>query len=94
MTVTRGATHTTTTSPLLRSAQPLMGWRQSRTVYRDQLTHAVLPGRTVAECGVVVSVLGEPWPDPGAGTPLARCSICAQAVQGLWDRLGLSPGAR
>jgi len=70
-----------------------MGWRHQRSTYRDQLTHAVMPGRTVAECGVVVAALGEPWPQPGAGTPLARCSICTQAVDGMWNRLGLTPDA-
>jgi hypothetical protein len=73
--------------PLSRCVHPVMGWRHSRTVYRDQLTHAVIPGRTVAECGVIVMALGEPWPEPGAGTPLGRCSICAQAVDGLWTRV-------
>ena len=67
-----------------RTARPAMAWRHSVTTSRDQLTHAVLPGGHTAQCGVVVSVLGAPWPEPGAGTPLSRCSICAQAVQGWW----------
>ncbi len=70
-------------SPQRRYARPLMGWRHPITTHRDQLTHAVMPGRTVAECGVVIMVLSEPWPEPGAGTPLARCAICTQAVQGM-----------
>jgi hypothetical protein len=71
----------------------LMGWRHPTTPHRDQLTHAVMPGRSVAECGVVIMVLGEPWAKPGAGTPLARCAICTQAVQGRWEGLGLRPGS-
>jgi hypothetical protein len=78
---------------LSRYAQPLMGWRPSRSMRRDPLTHAVMPARTVAECGAVVMVIGQPWPQPGAGTPPSQCSVCAQAVDGLWARLGLTPDA-
>jgi hypothetical protein len=91
VTATRLTSDGTYRAALSRSVQPLMGWRHPVTTHRDQLTHAVMPGRTVAECGVVLMALGDPWPEPGAGTPLARCSICTQAVYSLWDRLGLGP---
>jgi hypothetical protein len=68
-----------------REAHPLMGWRHPVTSQRAQLTHAVRPGRNTAECGGVITVLGGPWPEPGTGTPLDRCSICTQAVHGLWN---------
>jgi hypothetical protein len=93
MTATRPSTHATPHAPLSRSVLPLMGWRHPVTTHPDQLTHAVMPGRTVADCGVVIMALGQLWPEPGAGTPLARCSICARAVDGLWTRLGLRADA-
>ena len=93
MTAIQLSTPQASRAPLSRYVQPLMGWRHPRTTHNDQLTHAVIPGRTVAECGVVVIALGQPWPELGASTPLTRCSICALAVQGLWDRLGLRPDA-
>lgn len=94
LTETRLSMPSPSNAPLSRSVQPFMGWRHPRTTDRDQLTHAVMPGRTVAECGVVIRTLGELWPEPGVGTPIARCSICTQAVHGLWKRLGLRPDAR
>jgi hypothetical protein len=94
VTATQPTTPATSNVALSRALQPLMGWRHPRTVHRDQLTHAVMPGRTVAECGVVIMVLGEAWPEPGAGTPLARCPICTHSVQGLRERLGLRPDVR
>lgn len=82
----------TMTVPLTKHL--LMGWRHTVRADHDQLTHAVLPGSHTAQCGIVISVVGDPWPEPGAGTPLSRCSICAQAVQGMWKDAGTWPGAR
>jgi hypothetical protein len=79
---------------LPETVQFLMGWRHHLSTHHDQLTHAVLPGSYTAQCGVVISVVGGPWPEPGAGTPLSRCAICAQAVQGLSRDAGTRPDAR
>ena len=69
----------------------LMAWRHEVSARPDQL---VLAGSFTAQCGVVISVVGDPWPEPGAGTPLSHCSICAQAVQGMWKHAGTRPDAR
>lgn len=50
-----------------------------------QLMHAVNHGRTVAYCGVQVTVVGEPWPLPGTSTPLSRYSTCTHVVHQLWS---------
>jgi hypothetical protein len=91
VTATQPTTLATSNVALSHAVQPLMGWRHPRTAHRNQLTHAVMRGRTVAECGVVLMAIGEPWPKPGAGTPLARCSICTHSVHGLWERLRIRP---
>ena len=93
MTTTREYIMPTATT-LPSTARLLMGWIHPIDIHRDQLTHAVLPGSTTAQCGVVISAVGAPWPKPGAGTPLSRCSICAQAVQGWWNGTGSRPDAR
>lgn len=66
--------------------RPLMAWAHTGPSHGhgQQFTHAVLPGRHLAACGAVVAVVGEPWPDPPATTPEARCPICTQAVYGAW----------
>ena len=54
-----------------RTEHPLTAWRTDPQYNTQQLTHAVSSGRTVAYCGVRVSVFGDPWPEPGVSTPLA-----------------------
>jgi hypothetical protein len=51
---------------------------------RDQLVHAVDPGQYVAACGVIVHVVGQPWPDPDVSSPLPGCPACAAAVGAAW----------
>jgi hypothetical protein len=63
-----------------RTDQPVTAWRTDTQHNTRQLTHAVSPGRTVAYCGVRITVVGEPWPQPGASTPLSRCSTCTHAM--------------
>ena len=60
--------------------RPVKGWRTDPHINSAQLTHAVLPGRYTALCGVHVTVLGEQWPDPHASTPISPCSVCTAAI--------------
>lgn len=64
--------------------RPVKGWRSDPHVNSVQLTHAVLPGRHIALCGVPVAVLGEWWPEPSASTPISRCSVCTAAISHMW----------
>lgn len=73
----------TATQP--RTDRPRTAWRADPQLNTHQLTHAVSPGRTVAYCGVHVIVIGDPWPDPGVSTPLARCATCTHAVHEMWS---------
>lgn len=75
---------TTSATTLAPHPHLLTAWSHDPSHHRDQLVHAVAPGRHVAECGVQVSFYGRPWPDPRTGSLQSRCSICAQAVTGLW----------
>jgi hypothetical protein len=60
--------------------RPLKAWRAAPSATYHPLTHAVLPGQTIAACGVHVASIGGPWPDSRLCTPLARCPVCAQAM--------------
>lgn len=71
------------TTAQARTDQPLTGWRSDPVHNTHQLTHAVIAGRSIAYCGVRVTVVGEPWPQPGISTPLSRCSICTHAIHQL-----------
>jgi hypothetical protein len=64
--------------------RPVKGWRNDPHLNTAQLTHAVLPDRHTALCGVHVTVLGELWPDPHASTPISRCSVCTAAIDMMW----------
>ncbi len=72
----------------------LTAWRHNPTSHPNQLVHAAEPGGRVAECGVVVTVFGRPWPAPGARTLQSRCSICAHAVEGAWVSAGAMSNIR
>ena len=63
--------------------QPLTAWRIDPQHNTLQLTHAVMPGRSIAYCGVRITVVGQPWPELGTSTPLSRCSTCTHAVHQL-----------
>jgi hypothetical protein len=56
------------------------GWREDPARNRNQLTHAVRPGKTVAACGARVEVTGQPWSHAGTPGSLGRCPICATAA--------------
>lgn len=70
----------------VRYLHPVMAWRHDPKTYPQQLTHAVHDGEYVAACGVVVTALGEPWPQPHTTAIACQCGPCAQGVDTAWRR--------
>jgi hypothetical protein len=81
---TRTTGTTTYTEATAVTIHLVTAWRHDPAWHSDQLVHASAPGSHVAECGVEVAFFGRPWPAPGTSTLQSRCSICTQAVQGMW----------